>query len=1525
MLHKQPHQHIASWFSPCSQENRLTWKQPPPRKQKQDDSNLTPESLEQVADGLKSAAEQNEQAKRKKQTRRSNENVQTMTDERRQRILRHVPGALLEQYTLGAAYLTDTLVSMLGEQELRSLIKQHPEFASLDLKETADIDALLQHALENETKHTSSLLSSLDVRTAMLLTQTLESKLRQYDELKEAAINHLQGNESLAGKIDSKEQSLELERRSIDDWLWRENTQKICDELGIPPVPENQRELLTGRIRNYLDTKRRLSKWNMPEMERNQRLREMLMNGSDAAGLQLELYTQLKKSLPALVGVLQARMADEAELTEQWLTEEKAQYGDDLRDITPANHDAKNAAFLGKHGVSAVAASREIEEIESAVALARDGKVIREDDPGTVINASALCDRLQQTRQYPDGKRKDVLDPLKPDQSAAEGWSNTMQRELNTVLDEQYADATERERIARGFGVPDFFATLEEMRTDLATGIDATEYSMSRRSALTHMVRSLRSKRIAHAVSAFHEEKETAPVVDNVDRTVADIIQQTRGRLDAAVGSLAGMPILNSGISEVLGVTNRIAARGETLANILREVEGQRKTETHLHFVQVEVRKMETAAQMLQGVESMQGRLLTEEAFLQRTGTRNAAVYDLATGDILVNRDRCVRENLSIPDLVKHEREHAAQDILVRRAGVFPFLHRAAFEVLQENRREFGSLLAEQSEAWGIAHQRDRIRQAATSDEEALALEQELLTEELLNRYVDWKRNPALAVSAQERELFAMVESTDLINKLKGVADRAPETSMRADIRGMQMFHAGAVAQMMPTDLSALGGEHAVDTPAHEESGPSNLQSDLKDCQTMISKLQNFMTAQPQYKANLPEMLPKFQDAHDTLKTVFLTQKKPNGEPYPHPEIRQEFQNMVKALKNDLDKWQKYSRNIDNELHDLTEVGPADETMWDRFFGNVAFMSPLDIYLMVQDSIEDVKRMWARRSKQSRSKVAQGLFSVIPENDLPGLRYLGRLEKENEKREQQAEDEEVEVWKEGLKNKDPEQLIHILSQITTNQDQAKAIFFLLADKGRIDWGSTVVWEVLNHLSQYKMPIEQCKRDIVLRNNWLNKLVDDIWDDKDLFWEWKTHNDSSYNSKRDHFNEYVDTLSQNSGAMRAELERILRLHVKDPHNPPADVNPHVYEKIIEFAMVKGKMSMEDKFYYLIRGIAEGLLPLERLNIINNQVLGTFPFIDYFAGQYNTMSEIVGLSSRITESGNAYRPGLKTTLFLETELARDESTRQRVMKVITRSGEQIDHEDVPMLMAFLDYGGLNEMNKPFSGQRQRMTKEGVKNGYVGFNTLFKTYARVADLDREGTARFTSKDASQLGRSLMTYIHYDNMVSEASKDKDTRQTLTREQIEQETMPSGGGRTASAFRNPMNQLALQMFQAYGITRVQAGTKKEKDASGNERDVPAYVSIDDYLGASRGWKFLSDEQKQKIFSATSLFQDLLLQKISSDPNTFTEVLRQNGNKLLQERQSDSDEINVEHVREAMVAQQAGASHGGGHGSGGHH
>ena len=387
----------------------------------------------------------------------------------------------------------------------------------------------------------------------------------------------------------------------------------------------------------------------------------------------------------------------------------------------------------------------------------------------------------------------------------------------------------------------------------------------------------------------------------------------------------------------------------------------------------------------------------------------------------------------------------------------------------------------------------------------------------------------------------------------------------------------------------------------------------------------------------------------------------------------------------------------------------------------------------------------------------------------------------------------------------------MLGQIR-NKDQAKAIFMLLSERGRMDWNDDKVWETLNALSIYEMPIEACKRDDILRDKWIHKITSEIWDDKDLYFKWRQSNDGAVKSGKSEFTATVDQYSNVDDGLDAELINQLKLWdaKQDGHGASPDLNPHLYEEILDYSMRNGKMTMEGKLFFLVQGVAKGILSIDRLRTMAGEtsgILNEYPWLDYFYKKNNSLPEVKALAKRLTEEKHPYKYGPKTTLWVHLEVMRVESTRQRISKAISgMRAENLDHEDIPTLVAQADYLNIDRMTGMVSGTREKLSPEAVRNSYTGFGTKFKVLGRLAQMEKDGVAQFTDKDTQEAAKAIVAYIHMDNIFTRNASKLD-RPELTWDNIDTGTGPSTGDYTVGQYRTPQNEFAYDVVKASGFT----------------------------------------------------------------------------------------------------------------------
>jgi len=467
-----------------------------------------------------------------------------------------------------------------------------------------------------------------------------------------------------------------------------------------------------------------------------------------------------------------------------------------------------------------------------------------------------------------------------------------------------------------------------------------------------------------------------------------------------------------------------------------------------------------------------------------------------------------------------------------------------------------------------------------------------------------------------------------------------------------------------------------------------------------------------------------------------------------------------------------------------------------------------------------------------------------------------------------------------------------------------------------------------------MPTDACLRDDILRDTWLRKMISSSWNDKELFYKWRSSNDSNTESQKKKFVQQVDQFSNVEGGLAGNLERQLKLHtewkrVKDerkkagqpPPKFPDDIKPHLYEEIIEYSIKNGKMSMEQKMFYIVQGVASGLLPIERLRALAGQhgsIIQIFPYIEYFYAHNNSLPEIEKLAQRLREgssgSPESFRPGVRTTLWVNLEVARDEQVRRRLSKGSTRTAEGIDHEDIPFFITQMDWGEVRNLLDVISGSRQKVTPEGLKNAYVGFNSKMKIFGSLARLEnKERTERFTKTDAEVMAKNLASYIFFDNAVAmNGVPGKERPPYLTLSQFKTQPPSGVGGNTAWDYRVKMTTFLQQLNRA-GIFN---GLNWKTGAAGEEKQ-------DSNLGVTKEQMLAIDESDTKNYGyrrnpdgvpildrlVFSKFAEQLEQAIMNNMDAFKRVLDENADTFLNE--GGSDQMNYETIKRIRAEQEA--------------
>ena len=852
----------------------------------------------------------------------------------------------------------------------------------------------------------------------------------------------------------------------------------------------------------------------------------------------------------------------------------------------------------------------------------------------------------------------------------------------------------------------------------------------------------------------------------------------------------------------------------------------------------------------------------------------------------------------------------------MHRIGVIPGLMLAMHNLLAQeipgdsSQKTYDALLEERAEAWGVENNRKVIYdfELKQIQDEGLILEtkeieriaerntndqlKELMIDELANKYATYIDNDRSAdgFSTEDIQLFDLIETQD--SGLKDVHFNPNAKRLRP--HGKVHTEAGAVlssteqGESIEAMLAATAGEG---DGGGGEDGPNinvnKTEDDIAGAQNKFLKMNEFI------------------ENHQTVDGIgAFTAWTKEWEDYFNAEIKDAFYNAgngdsredEESIANKIrDMNTKYFDEADEQIKAVQKM-EMDETQSAQsnrglmgLIGNMEFVSIMDMINTIKSAGEDLSRMWKRRGERAQSIFGKSLTDWIPDNNLWGAKYAGQLKHEFERRNHASELDEIKQWKDALQEVDSFKLIELLGT-ARSQDQVRAVIELLTEKGRLDWNNEKFWKTLKRLSGLPMPIEACKNNSILRDQWLQRMITEIWDDKDKFFEHRQANDSNISSGKEKFTQVADQLSNVSGGLASGLERQLRLWVdnKDTGSIPEEVNPHLYEKLLHYAMSNGKMTMEDKMFYIVQGARHGLIAIDRVQALAGEtggVLNQFPVIDYFNGNHNTLPELIAISDRITESNNPFKPGQKTTIWIHLEVLRDDDAVMRMSKAMSGARtEALDHEDIPTLSAMADYKTVEELTGVLSGSRFKISYEAAKNFYTGPGTKLKILARKAQLHKKNEARFTQEDAMEAAKTIASYIHFDNIVTGNGTDGKPRIPLTHDQIKTQTAPSTKGHVISDYRDPLHSFATQVLNNSNISWGQGMLEG--------------ITTDTYLSSQSNSERVQAEGEKsptgrKNFNATEEIQRQLKQAFLTNPSVLINLLDANAAKFREEGHYD--------------------------------
>ncbi len=481
------------------------------------------------------------------------------------------------------------------------------------------------------------------------------------------------------------------------------------------------------------------------------------------------------------------------------------------------------------------------------------------------------------------------------------------------------------------------------------------------------------------------------------------------------------------------------------------------------------------------------------------------------------------------------------------------------------------------------------------------------------------------------------------------------------------------------------------------------------------------------------------------------------------PSVSEEVRQSAKVLAEDfMDEVDRVITDVPESL--LKDVLPDYKKEVENYLQMVSQKpgesSGYEIYWL---SIHDFKNMgeklveWAKRQYTRRSDKNLGNFGSSLLSDLPGP--LKTAANEFDRLSEQSEVDNVGVYKQSYENKDAWQITEIMHK-TRHPDELKACLILLSDMGRIRWDDPKLWAQLMYFSNgavqfnVKNPEAEMAETGVIHEK-LKTVIGLIWD-FDTYQGWQTTNESNYKSKMDSHADFCDRNAEMPGGLDRILQKQLAEYkqaIREGRTPKID--PQQYEKMIHYNIEFGKGSPENKLYYMIQGVAWGLLPRDILSRFDSKHINAYPVIDIFGsetalGEKPTMADIRRWAKY---DGDKNAAGKSFNRWFHSHIIHQERVYQRVDKALTQGVGQ-DHDDATCWFGVM---GANTAKSILTRGTQGFTMPvtGFQNATVGMlqylDTLIDTYDSLdGDLSNERSA------ISQVVRFANMFTTFDGITA-------------------------------------------------------------------------------------------------------------------------------------------------------------------------
>ncbi|MBD3328832.1 hypothetical protein GF340_06065 [Candidatus Peregrinibacteria bacterium] len=424
-------------------------------------------------------------------------------------------------------------------------------------------------------------------------------------------------------------------------------------------------------------------------------------------------------------------------------------------------------------------------------------------------------------------------------------------------------------------------------------------------------------------------------------------------------------------------------------------------------------------------------------------------------------------------------------------------------------------------------------------------------------------------------------------------------------------------------------------------------------------------------------------------------------------------------------------------------IKPKSASYFKKLLNNTYVLSGKNTYALAKEVFDFIGRTMDRREKNRVGAVGNMIFSPI----------YNQLGEEYKRMQQNAENDEVNRITQAMEQYGFGDCMERLAA-TSSKDELKALLQVMSKKGWIVWGDPVLWKAIDRVgkkvSGYKA-MATYDEDLIRYN------LDSFYG-QNTYFDLKRQNDSGFKSEKSTFQEEARQMEvDEKGGILARMKGMLADHMNGEY-----VSPARFEGYLHFVIEQGKLSFEDKLYFLMMAMGatcqvpgprygRTILTFDRMNEMEAGLLNNFPPIEYFLAdkelKYDEFGRVIvdgsgkpvrgpvdknhvrELIRQYIESDNKplhqctkpedFTWGSNLTNFIERKMMFHKKVSNRLTEKASRNFSNWDHDDMHQFVPHVSETNVEQITIPAGGTPQT-SNAGMKNIFTGMNNNTKVCA-------------------------------------------------------------------------------------------------------------------------------------------------------------------------------------------------------------